>query len=1447
MNKQYAPSHKGYWYSLFTLLLLLFMLRPLQAQSTNTNHREIGKPFLTAFNSKQYGGHSESWDFVQDQRGMMYVANTSGLLEYDGVSWRMIENANKSLVRSLDADENGRVYLGCTGEFGYLGADSTGQKRYVSLMDFIPPESREFTYVFSTNVTPDGVYFTTFEHLFRLSPAGDTWEAKVWESQNLFAYSFYLKDTLFVRLDGVGLMKMIDDSLHLLEGGEQFANDRVQVMLPFEYNDSSGEIETLLIGAFSTGLFIYDGASIKPFQTELDDFLKTNIIYKGDRLTDGSFAFATLDGGLAIMDRQGKTQQVINRDTGLSSNAILAVFVDNRGLLWLAPENAIVQVEYPSPLSVFDVKSGLIGGILDMVRHKGVLYVATGNGVFYLDPLSSAFKSVEGLPPGNPQSFSMLSSEDILLVGRQVALVQIEGTVAKAIRKNPGSLSWIPQAMVRSQEDPNLFYIGLHDGLTTMRWKPQTGTWVDEGRIAEEINESILTMVAPEPGILWLGTESKGTIRVTFKEHSLQSSKVEKFGSRHGFPHDGSITVFAAFGQTIFGTSEGAYRYNEARNYFYPDTLLNQIPFSGSKLGVHSVIEDASGNVWIDFGLEKAVARLQPDGTYHLDKTPLLRFKDFGNTTIYPDPDDENVIWFGGAEGLIRYDNNVDKNYFADYPTVIRQVIVGGDSLIYGGASSDMTKNNGARLNYENNALRFEYAATSYEAAGQNEYQTMLEGFDKRWSAWSLDTRKDYTNIPEGSYRFHVRARNTYQHPGQTEIYAFTIRPPWYRSWWAYAAYFIVFVGLIFGSGKVRSRQLESRNRALEQTIAERTAEVRRQAEETRAQKENIEQISRISIKNMTADSLAIHIGDTIYENINSLMDAEIFGVAIHNAEKDQLDFPAVKEKGKSLPPTSMPLKDNDRPAVWSFNNRKEMIINDWDNEYKQYLTADLPAVEGEDSLSVIYLPLIHQDKIFGVITVQSFRRHAYSENHVDILRNLATFAAITLDNGEAYRKVDDAHKDLQTSFENVELLSRIGRDITANLSIKAIIDTAYENVNTLIDATVFGIGVYNEEKQILEFPATKEKGATLAPYTNTLSDENRPAVWCFENQKEIYSNDWGKDYKKYLKANLTAVEGEDAFSLLYLPLVLKDRKLGVITSQSFKKNAYTDYHVNILRNLATYTAIALDNADAYQKLGSTQKQLLAEEQAKRELLEAENERQTAELEGARDLQLSMLPKEMPDNPDYDIAAYMKTATEVGGDYYDFSNAEDGSLIVALGDATGHGINSGMVVTTMKSLFFSNVAKSETLSFFDDCNATFDQIFAGNLLMGLQLLRIKNRKFSITTAGIPPAYLYRARTKTVEEIFIKAMPLGAFPGFPYQQEEYELHLGDTILLASDGFAELFNDKEEMFGYDETKALFTKIAEKPSQTIIDELVKAGDKWANGRPNDDDVTFVVVKAK
>ena len=246
-------------------------------------------------------------------------------------------------------------------------------------------------------------------------------------------------------------------------------------------------------------------------------------------------------------------------------------------------------------------------------------------------------------------------------------------------------------------------------------------------------------------------------------------------------------------------------------------------------------------------------------------------------------------------------------------------------------------------------------------------------------------------------------------------------------------------------------------------------------------------------------------------------------------------------------------------------------------------------------------------------------------------------------------------------------------------------------------------------------------------------------------------------------------------------------------------------------------------------------------------LLEAESGRKSRELEEARSLQLSMLPPCVPEINGIQICFSMRTAAEVGGDYYDYRVEEDGTLTVAVGDATGHGMKAGLLVSIVKGLFITHASGPDIPEFFAACSRALRKMRLGNLYMALMLVRIKDGKMTASSAGMPPIYIYRASTRNMDEFVLKGMPLGAVESYPYQTVETRLAPGDVVLLMSDGLPELFNERDETFDYARVKEAFRESAAGTPDAIVESLFAAADRWRNSRKPHDDMTFAVLRRR
>ncbi|MDX1641160.1 MAG: SpoIIE family protein phosphatase [Balneolaceae bacterium] len=290
--------------------------------------------------------------------------------------------------------------------------------------------------------------------------------------------------------------------------------------------------------------------------------------------------------------------------------------------------------------------------------------------------------------------------------------------------------------------------------------------------------------------------------------------------------------------------------------------------------------------------------------------------------------------------------------------------------------------------------------------------------------------------------------------------------------------------------------------------------------------------------------------------------------------------------------------------------------------------------------------------------------------------------------------------------------------------------------------------------------------------------------------------------------------------------------------------NAYPFGFVGLIICASIY--LARDFARANQTILEQEREA-REKEVERKILEAEDQRKAKELEEAREVQLSLLPQCITGLQNYDFCFEMHPASEVGGDYYDYSISDSGELSIAIGDATNHGMKAGIMVSIMKSLFISHIDHMEIKEFLNHCSGIIKQMKLKNLFMALMIVKIDGRKLRISSAGIPPLLIFRKESGKIEEIRIKGMPLGSVDSFPYQTVETELNEGDVVLMMTDGLAELFNEQRESFGTQKIKKTLLENSENTVNDIVETLFSEGKKWRRNSKQNDDITFVSFRYK
>ena len=740
----------------------------------------------------------------------------------------------------------------------------------------------------------------------------------------------------------------------------------------------------------------------------------------------------------------------------LRSDLAQSIFADRSGTLWVGYQTEglssfnsgalkFLHLRY-DPENAQSLAPGTVWGIYE--DRYTTLWVNTefGSGGDYLTQFDAASGRIirhrhdpdnpNSLPSGSLRTFAeddagrfwVAGAGGLSLLdratGRVTRFTHDAGTLEGRRRNNV----WI---VLPTGADSNILWLGSSGGLD--QFDTRTGRYTPVALRAEGFREEpvVRSLHEDADGVLWAGT-AQGLLR---HDPETGASLVYSYDERdtttishHSILH---ITERAEEPEFLWLATYGGglnrfdKRSGTARHYFMEDGLPSN--------HLYAVLEDASGTLWMSTngGLSNFDPETGAFRNYGLDDG--LMTLEYNSDAFARGAG--GVLYFGSGRGVtgfvpekLQTNATPPQVVLADFKLFNVSVLPGPDSPL----KQPLSETETITLSHDQNEIAFDFVALHFANPAKNRYAYRLEGYDRDWvDAGGLRTAS-YTNLAPGRYRFHVKAANSdgiWNEQGASVNLLIT--PPWWRASWAYVLFAILVGGMIFGVDRAQRHRLATKERERAQI---REAELRAEAQDRR--REDAERLSAMG-RAITSTLSTREIIDIVYENVNALMDAAVFGIGIYNERKERIDFPATKEKGETLPPYSNALDDESRPAVWCFNRREELNIGDFGAEYTNYLPSRKAPIEGEDAASILYLPLIHQDKAVGVITTQSFRKHAYTDYQVSVLRTLAAYAAIAIDNAAAYRKLGRTLDDLKATQQQLvqqEKLASLGA-LTAGIA----------------------------------------------------------------------------------------------------------------------------------------------------------------------------------------------------------------------------------------------------------------------------------------------------------------------------------------------------------------------------------------------------------------------------
>jgi ligand-binding sensor domain-containing protein/DNA-binding CsgD family transcriptional regulator len=808
-------------------------------------------PNIEVYHKKDYRGGQANRGFAQDRRGNIYIANSEGLLTFNGQRFEIFPISNKTQVLALGIDDQDLIYVGGQGDFGYFSGDAQGRLSYTSLKEYIPQEHQDFSDVRNICIAEEGVYFKSILKIFYWDKSAQT--ISVYKTGDIVEYINYLDGQLFIDDPVRGISTLENGRFSEVNGGDIFSNYEVSSILKWE-ND-------LLISTWDNGLFIKNEEGFIPFESLANNIFKKEQIKHCAIDPHGQLVVGTVAGGIYFLDKEGQIRQHINKEKGLKSNSIQHLYYDQFNNLWVGLENGINYLKMGEPFRrIFpNPEQELIGYASKVFNDK--LYLATSLGLYVSElsaggsPLYDQFSLVSG-SGGLCWNLSEVRGE--LYLHKHNGFYKVKEGSLEALHKNTGS--WIAQAL---HGDPRKFLEGTYFGINIFEGnkKVKSLNFKESSRIIEQSNR-----------IIWVSHDYKGAYKIQYDDGLMEKSDVTYYNTKDGFPSNIDVNVFSINDEIVFTTEEGIFQYDDTSDSIVPHPVLNNI--FGTDSNLKRLIQDDYGRLWfvdrkkvgfINLNDYLSTGQLQKKYLPELEGLLVEHFQH-----IYPYS--KNEIFFGTENGFIVYHLDFMDDGGRQFQTQIDKISISPalDSIIHHGFALSEGKTgtlSPPSIHFRNNSIQFEFSSNYFSDLNSLLFSTQLAGYDQDWSEWNHHLSRTFTNLRPGDYTFLIKSKNSKDIQSKITSYSFTILPPWYSTTLAKILYFLLatsglyLLWMIPRKRHQRETQVLKKEQKQELAIKEKIfTEKVRQSEQELMQLKNEKLEDEVNFKNQELASSTMHL-----------------------------------------------------------------------------------------------------------------------------------------------------------------------------------------------------------------------------------------------------------------------------------------------------------------------------------------------------------------------------------------------------------------------------------------------------------------------------------------------------------------------------------------------------------------------------------------------------------
>lgn len=752
------------------LLWLLPMLCPLVAYAS------AFVPMAQSYQPRDYHAANQNWSVSQTPDGVICVANTNGVLLFDGAEWQQVALPDMRMVRSVMATSDGRIYVGSFEELGYFEKDNTGRYIYHSFRDILREQLQSNDEFWSIVELDGNIVF----HSFRSVAVFDGVNVRTHRFDENIPMLTVCDGNLYVNFQfrGLARVNLADFNYTMCGGGLR----DVVALLPY------GDGEMLAVTKLN-GLSIISPRGVRPLRSNADSELRRAEINRAVMTRDSLYALGTISEGVIIIDRVGKIKAHLTAENGqLSNNTVLGLFNDAENNVWCALDNGV---------SVFSPTSSMrkivnivpdVGTIYSVARQQNNLYIASNQGL-YRTSLTQGGAVL--------RAQKILSGQvwELFPVGRDLICSNTGNT--RLLRNGEMSEINYQQGGVNVADGR----VGGHDILIQSTYsslcvytKDDKGGWQFRNEVEGFINP-IRYVAIDYKGRIWASHFRRGLYCVELSEDLRRADNVTFIPS----PDKSSalFNVFSVAGGVVFANKERMYTFDEATGSIKPYERLNNV--LGRFRTAYRIVHFADDRYWFITTTHAALVRMNNREIALIDVVPYRAFSE-----DYID-DQQNIVTLSADSSLFCFENSLGLYVYdsgdahiesePDFKVTIKSISAFSDK----GDVRAVPLEGRIDIPYEYRNMVISFSKPSFARGNEVYYRWR---FDERDSQWSEPTTVTHVNLPalkSGEYDFEVQSLSESGGVDSVAKVQFRVRPNKYLSGVAWCIYAVLFTLLIMG------------------------------------------------------------------------------------------------------------------------------------------------------------------------------------------------------------------------------------------------------------------------------------------------------------------------------------------------------------------------------------------------------------------------------------------------------------------------------------------------------------------------------------------------------------------------------------------------------------------------------------------------------------------------